>query len=85
MTCRHLLCLICLIPGTALAQSPAPGVFDGPLTVRHVPQVALARNPAIVVARQQRGIAAAGVVLARVHPYNPILARKAMARGVSRT
>jgi outer membrane protein, heavy metal efflux system len=34
---------------------------------------ALEHNPQLAVVREQRGLAAAGVVLARVYPYNPIL------------
>jgi outer membrane protein, heavy metal efflux system len=34
---------------------------------------ALEHNPQLAVVREQRGLAAAGVVLARVYPYNPVL------------
>jgi outer membrane protein TolC len=33
---------------------------------------ALEHNTALAVARQQRGLAAAGVILARVYPFNPV-------------
>ena len=35
-------------------------------------RIALERNPSLAAARQQRGLADAGVVLARVYPYNPV-------------
>lgn len=34
---------------------------------------ALQNNPELAAARQQRGIAAAGVVIARTYPFNPVL------------
>src|SRR5262249_8040386 len=34
---------------------------------------ALEHNPQLAVVRQQRGLAAAGVVIARTYPYNPVL------------
>src|SRR5579864_9075036 len=33
----------------------------------------LANNPALAAIREQRGIAAAGVVIARTYPFNPVL------------
>jgi outer membrane protein TolC len=43
----------------------------------------LASNPALAAIRQQRGIAAAGVVIARTYPYNPVL--QAQAFGLTAT
>ncbi len=47
---------------------PAPPVMPLEAAVRF----ALEHNPLLALARQQRGLAAAGVVLARVYPYNPV-------------
>ncbi len=53
----------------ARATEPAPPVLPLDAAIR----LSLEHNPSLAVARQQRGLAAAGVVLARVYPYNPIL------------
>src|SRR4029078_10352377 len=47
---------------------PARRVMSREAAVRF----ALANNPQLAVARTQRGMARAGVVLARTYPYNPI-------------
>src|SRR5262249_33633798 len=43
------------------------------LTLEDALRQALEFNPDIAALRQQRGIAAAGVVIARTYPYNPVL------------
>jgi cobalt-zinc-cadmium efflux system outer membrane protein len=51
-----------------------PAVEDtpGPLSADAAIRWALQYNPEIAALRQQRGIAAAGVVIARTYPFNPI-------------
>src|SRR5581483_11552951 len=55
-------------PAPFLRESAAAG-----LTLDMVVRTTLERNPALEVFRQQRGIAQAGVVIARTYPYNPIV------------
>jgi cobalt-zinc-cadmium efflux system outer membrane protein len=43
------------------------------ITLPAAVNIALEHNPQLAVVRQQRGLAAAGVVIARVYPYNPTL------------
>jgi cobalt-zinc-cadmium efflux system outer membrane protein len=50
------------------AAAPVPPVLTADAAVRY----SLEYNPGLAVTRQQRGLAAAGVVLARVYPYNPV-------------
>jgi cobalt-zinc-cadmium efflux system outer membrane protein len=42
---------------------------------------ALQHNPELAVYRQQRGIARAGIVIARTYPYNPVFATAVMGDG----
>lgn len=49
--------------------APAPPVLPLDTAIRY----ALEHNPQLAVVRTQRGMAAAGVVLARTYPYNPVL------------
>jgi outer membrane protein, heavy metal efflux system len=61
----------CAVLALLLAAAPAraePPVLPLDAAVRF----ALEHNPQLAVARQQRGLAAAGVVLARTYPYNPV-------------
>jgi cobalt-zinc-cadmium efflux system outer membrane protein len=51
------------------ARSVEPRVLSLPEAVRW----ALQRNPELATLRQQHGIAAAGVVIARTYPFNPYL------------
>jgi outer membrane protein TolC len=85
--CRRLVLAACLawcVAGgsTAAAQD---GVVLPPLTAKTAPpslsremvvRWALENNPEIVAVRQQRGIAAAAVVIARTYPFNPFLESK---------
>ncbi|HEX4592365.1 MAG TPA: hypothetical protein VH120_20715, partial [Gemmataceae bacterium] len=57
-----------LFAAAAMAVEPSLPVLTEDAAVR----IALESNPGLAVARQQRGLAAAGVVLARVYPYNPV-------------
>src|SRR5262245_14347863 len=68
-----LLALCGVTAGAAVAadppnEAPTPPVMSREMAVRF----ALANNPQLTVARTQRGLARAGVVLARTYPYNPI-------------
>jgi cobalt-zinc-cadmium efflux system outer membrane protein len=66
----------------AVAADPAPPVMPIDAAIR----VGLEQNPALVFARQQRGLASAGVVLSRVYPYNPqtaLLLRGVTGEGVT--
>ncbi|HEY1379067.1 MAG TPA: TolC family protein [Gemmataceae bacterium] len=56
-----------LLAAAAAAAPPAAPVLSLDVAVRF----ALENNPQLAVVRQQRGLAAAGVVLARTYPYNP--------------
>lgn len=47
--------------------------LPGGLTAREAIRRALTENPDLTVARQRREIAAAGIVLARIYPQNPVL------------
>jgi cobalt-zinc-cadmium efflux system outer membrane protein len=61
----------CAVLAVLLAGLPArgqPPVLPLDAAIRF----ALENNPQLAVARQQRGLAAAGVVLARTYPYNPL-------------
>jgi cobalt-zinc-cadmium efflux system outer membrane protein len=58
------------LPLAVVAQTARPTVttFTLDATVRF----ALENNPQLAAIRQQRGIAAAGVVIARTYPFNPV-------------
>lgn len=62
-------------PGTK-GGSSSPG-----LTLSAAVELALQKNPELAAIRQQRGIAAAGVVIAKTYPHNPYL--EGNVRGVS--
>ena len=68
--------LLAAVPAFA-AEPAAATAMSADAAVRF----ALENNPSLAVARQQRGLAAAGVVLARVYPYNPVAS--AQFRGVN--
>jgi cobalt-zinc-cadmium efflux system outer membrane protein len=50
----------------------APAVLAGSVSIADAVRWALESNPEIVAQRSQRGIAAAGVVIARTYPFNPV-------------
>jgi cobalt-zinc-cadmium efflux system outer membrane protein len=54
------------------AEPPAAVPQPAVLTRQDAVRFALANNPQLALVREQRGLAAAGVVLARVYPYNPV-------------
>src|SRR5947209_2245290 len=59
---------------------PAPAPVRVPtLTLDEAVRYALENNPELAAARQQRGIAAAGVVIARTYPFNPVWEEKVRA------
>src|SRR5439155_2039629 len=55
-------------PILVAADPPSPPVMPLDAAVRY----ALENNPQLAAARTQRGIAAAGVVIARIYPFNPV-------------
>src|SRR5439155_20925883 len=61
--------LMGLVALWAQAPTPQPGVT---LSLPEALLYALEHNPQLAVLRQQHGIAAAAVVIARTYPYNPI-------------
>src|SRR5207249_7285285 len=74
--------------GLAAAQVPAhlPPVLDPPrppaLTLQDAMAWGLQNNPELAAVRQQHGVAAAAVVIARTYPHNPTLdTRVAYAHG----
>jgi cobalt-zinc-cadmium efflux system outer membrane protein len=75
--CGWALLPLFLASAAATAADPTPPVMPLDAAVR----IALEHNPSLAVARQQRGLAAAGVVLARVYPYNPLAS--VLLRGVN--
>jgi cobalt-zinc-cadmium efflux system outer membrane protein len=77
-SCRWLVVLLGCLAGAmpargdappACAAEPLPPVLSRDAAV----QWALLHNPELIALRQQHGIAAAGVVIARTFPYNPLL------------
>jgi outer membrane protein TolC len=56
----------------APAQNPAAADRPGSLTADAAVRYALLNNPEITALRQQHHIAAAGVVIARAYPFNPL-------------
>ena len=46
--------------------------MGGPLTLDAAVRMALLQNPEIIAARQDHGIAAAAVMVARAYPFNPV-------------
>lgn len=64
------LALACLLSGALLSTVSAQD--DPPWTRSAAVAYALEHNPELMAARHQRGIAAAGVVIARTYPFNPV-------------
>jgi cobalt-zinc-cadmium efflux system outer membrane protein len=67
----------CLIAGDQFAADKPASTPANPepvrtLTLAEAVQYALEYNPEIAAVRQQRGIAEAGVVIARTYPFNPV-------------
>lgn len=62
----------CCSPGPLGAQAPPPRIAKTTLTLEASVRYALENNPQLAALREQRGIAAAGVVIARTCPFNPI-------------
>jgi outer membrane protein, heavy metal efflux system len=56
----------------APAELPTPVLAPAPLALDAAIRLALQQNPEIAALRQQHGIAAAGVVVARAYPFNPV-------------
>src|SRR5579885_1097198 len=68
---------VCGLPADcAAALAQAPELLPPPrtvLTLEEAVRYALENNPALAAQRQQRGIAAARVVIADTYPFNPVL------------
>jgi cobalt-zinc-cadmium efflux system outer membrane protein len=62
----------CAAPLSATPPFPEPEPTQQPLTLAQAIALALENNPELAALRQQHGIAAAGVVIARTYPFNPI-------------
>jgi cobalt-zinc-cadmium efflux system outer membrane protein len=61
-----------LPPGTAKPLHTAAATTPPALTLEQAVAQALVNNPLLMTMRQQRGIAAAGVVIANTYPFNPV-------------
>jgi cobalt-zinc-cadmium efflux system outer membrane protein len=71
------LCALVWVPACAAPLFANPLFLDSepaqqPLTLAQAIASALENNPELAALRQQHGIAAAGVVIARTYPFNPI-------------
>ena len=64
--------------GAVLAGAPLPDqpTLPQPLSLAQAVQITLEVNPELASLRQQRGLAAAGVVIARTYPHNPVIESK---------
>ena len=60
-------------PRATIELAPEPTPVSHGLTLDTAVNYALQNNPEIAAVRQQHGIAAAGVVIARTYPFNPTL------------
>ncbi len=63
---------VCVLPGRSETASVLPSACPT-LTLNTAVQWALEHNPALATFRKNRGIAQAGVVIARQYPFNPII------------
>jgi outer membrane protein TolC len=61
-----------ILAAGAAAGDEAPPAAPPPLTLCDAVRTALLQNPDILAIRQERGIAAAGVLIARAYPFNPV-------------
>jgi cobalt-zinc-cadmium efflux system outer membrane protein len=61
-------------PPSVLSAAPmtAPETTPAKLTLEQAVQQALQKNPFLMTVREQHGIAAAAVVIAKTYPYNPL-------------
>ncbi len=65
----------CLLQPAAARTEPPPPLASQPVrsvTLDEAIRYALENNPQLAAARQQRGIAAAAVIIARTYPFNPV-------------
>jgi outer membrane protein TolC len=60
------------LPPPAPPNAPPAAETPGPLSADEAIFYALTHNPEIAALRQQHGIAAAGIIIARQYPFNPI-------------
>jgi cobalt-zinc-cadmium efflux system outer membrane protein len=77
-------CLTCWsvgLLGLAQAMGAPPADSARPLKLEEAVQQALRDNPQLAALRQQHGVAAAAVVIARTYPFNPVYQALVMAAG----
>ncbi len=67
------LCCLAALVAAAAAEAPDPPAQPPIMTVQEAVRFALENNPALAAQRQQRGIAAARVVIAETYPFNPVV------------
>jgi cobalt-zinc-cadmium efflux system outer membrane protein len=67
------LCWLIAVAAAAGAEPADPPPQPPVMTVQEAVRYALENNPALAAQRQQRGIAAARVVIADTYPFNPVL------------
>jgi outer membrane protein TolC len=60
----------------AVPPDPAPQPLPPDLSLEEAVLWALQNNPELAATRQRHGIAAAGVVIARTYPFNPLLEQR---------
>jgi cobalt-zinc-cadmium efflux system outer membrane protein len=63
--------LLALAAVAAFADEPRPA-DPAPLSACDAVRFALERNPELAAVRRQHGVAAAGIVIARAYPFNPV-------------
>jgi cobalt-zinc-cadmium efflux system outer membrane protein len=74
-------CLSCWLLGLSQVMGATPPDSGQSLTLAQAVQQSLRDNPQLAALRQQHGIAAAGVVIARTYPFNPVYFALVMADG----
>jgi cobalt-zinc-cadmium efflux system outer membrane protein len=80
--CSGLVLCLAVLAGPARAEPPpACDVLPSQLSLDAAVQWALEHNPELAAIRQQHGIAAAGVVIARTYPFNPAWEQRVQGAG----
>src|ERR1051326_3517689 len=69
--CLGVVAFCCTVQGGLMAAEPAPESSVEPLYLQAAIVYALQHNPELAAQRQQHGIDASAVVIARTYPYNP--------------
>ena len=70
--CMAALAAVALTVRPAAAETPPVAETPPPLTLDAAIRTALRQNPGIAAVRQEHGVAAAAVVIARAYPFNPL-------------